>query len=124
MRKLCFVTTTRADYGLLKRLLKLVATDKELKLQLIVTGTHLSAAHGKTISEITADGIPVDYEIPIYDGGENTQAAFALGVKGFTEAFAVESNFNSSILCASTLCGIACCRVFKCKSFCGIIPVS
>ena len=52
MRKICVVTSTRAEYGLLYWLLKEIKADSELKLQLIVTGMHLSPEFGLTYKEI------------------------------------------------------------------------
>ncbi|MEH1011367.1 hypothetical protein QM027_12655 [Campylobacter concisus] len=52
MRKICVVTSTRAEYGLLYWLLKEISADSELKLQLIVTGMHLSPEFGLTYKEI------------------------------------------------------------------------
>lgn len=51
-RKVCVVTGTRAEYGLLYWLLKEIEADKELELQLIVTGMHLSPEFGLTYKEI------------------------------------------------------------------------
>lgn len=51
-RKICVVTGTRAEYGLLYWLMKEIETDKELQLQLIVTGMHLSPEFGLTYKEI------------------------------------------------------------------------
>ncbi|MDX4065370.1 UDP-N-acetylglucosamine 2-epimerase [Aliarcobacter skirrowii] len=51
-RKVCVVTGTRAEYGLLYWLLKEIEADKELQLQLIVTGMHLSPEFGLTYKEI------------------------------------------------------------------------
>jgi len=51
-RKICVVTGTRAEYGLLKPLLYQIHGDKELQLQLIVTGTHLLEEFGSTYKEI------------------------------------------------------------------------
>ena len=51
-RKVCVITGTRAEYGLLYWLLKEIQNDKELELQLIVTGTHLSPEFGLTYKEI------------------------------------------------------------------------
>ena len=42
MKKICVVTGTRAEYGLLRELISQINEDKELELQLIVTGMHLS----------------------------------------------------------------------------------
>ncbi|MFY9084673.1 UDP-N-acetylglucosamine 2-epimerase [Aliarcobacter cryaerophilus] len=52
MKKICVVTGTRAEYGLLYWLLKEIEADKELKLQVIVTGMHLSPEFGLTYKEI------------------------------------------------------------------------
>ncbi len=51
-RKICVVTGSRAEYGLLYWLLKEIRSDKKLKLQLIVTGMHLSPKFGSTYKEI------------------------------------------------------------------------
>ncbi|QOP44883.1 UDP-N-acetylglucosamine 2-epimerase [Sulfurimonas paralvinellae] len=55
MRKICVVTTTRAEYGLLKPLLRQIEDDKALQLQLIVSGTHLDKNFGETYKEIEAE---------------------------------------------------------------------
>ena len=52
MKKICVVTGTRAEYGLLYWLLKEIEADKELELQLIITGMHLSPEFGLTYKEI------------------------------------------------------------------------
>ena len=54
-RKICVVTGSRAEYGLLYWLLKEIELDKELTLQLIVTGMHLSSKFGLTYKEIEKD---------------------------------------------------------------------
>ncbi len=54
-RKICVVTGTRAEYGLLYWLMKEIENDKELELQLIVTGMHLSPEFGLTYKEIEKD---------------------------------------------------------------------
>lgn len=54
-RKICVVTGTRAEYGLLFWLLKEIQADKDLELQLIVTGMHLSPEFGLTYKEIQKD---------------------------------------------------------------------
>ena len=62
MRTIAVLTGTRADYGLLRGLLREIEAHAELELQLIVTGTHLSEAFGRTASEIEryGPGIIVD----------------------------------------------------------------
>ena len=59
-RKICVVTGTRAEYGLLRRLLLILKNDPQIELQLVVTGSHLSPRHGMTVDEIESDGfVPV-----------------------------------------------------------------
>ncbi len=54
-KKICFITATRAEYGSLYWIMKEVEKASDLKLQLIVTGTHLSTEFGMTIQEIKKD---------------------------------------------------------------------
>ena len=49
MKKICVVTGSRAEYGLIKPVLEIIKKSPELKLQLIVTGTHLSSKFGYTV---------------------------------------------------------------------------
>lgn len=60
MRKICFVTGTRAEYGLLSRLMRLVKEDKDLRLQVIATNMHLMPEYGETYKEIEKDGFTID----------------------------------------------------------------
>ena len=55
-RKICVVTGSRADYGLLHSVMQGISLDLELELQIIVTGMHLSEEFGSTVTEIEADG--------------------------------------------------------------------
>ena len=61
-RKICIVTSTRADYGILSRLISSLYNDDDINLLLVVTGTHLSDKFGMTINEIN---VPVSREIDI-----------------------------------------------------------
>ena len=67
MKKVCVITATRAEYGLLYPLLKLIQKDKELELQLIVSGTHLQTEFGSTKDEIVRDGFSISTELNILD---------------------------------------------------------
>ena len=58
-KKIVITTGTRADYGLLRPVIKKIHQSKKFKLYLIVTGTHLSKKHGYTIKEIIKDKIPI-----------------------------------------------------------------
>lgn len=68
MKKICVVTATRAEYGLLRNVIARIDADMELELCLLVTGTHLAEKYGSTIEEIVADGFPITKEIPILSG--------------------------------------------------------
>ncbi len=65
MRKICVFTSTRADYGLLRNLIREIDNSHELSLQLLVSGTHLVADQGMTVNEIQADGYPLDHCVDI-----------------------------------------------------------
>lgn len=63
--KIGVVTTTRSEYGLLKRLIKHINNDIETDLCLIVTGTHLLEEYGMTVKYIEEDGFPISVKVPI-----------------------------------------------------------
>ena len=65
MKKICVITATRAEYGLLYPLLKEIDMAEELELQLVVSGTHLSSGYGSTKQEIVEDGFQDFDEIDI-----------------------------------------------------------
>ena len=64
MSRVCILTSTRAEYGLLYLLLKAVDENDFLDLQLVVTGTHLSHEFGYTLTDILADGFEPSITIP------------------------------------------------------------
>jgi UDP-N-acetylglucosamine 2-epimerase (non-hydrolysing) len=63
MNKICFVTATRAEYGLLSDLMKKFKEDNEFELQIIVTGMHLSPEFGMTYKEIENDGFIINEKV-------------------------------------------------------------
>lgn len=63
MKKIALITGTRADYGLLKPLIKMLLEDKSFDLSIIATGMHLSEKHGYTLNEILNDGYDVSYRV-------------------------------------------------------------
>src|SRR3989338_1696565 len=65
VKKICVITGTRADYGLLSGLLGEIKKDKDFKLQLVVTGTHLERRFGYTYTQILKDGFSADVKIPM-----------------------------------------------------------
>ena len=89
-RKLCIVTGTRADYGLLYWLAHDIEREPDLTLQLVVTGAHLSQAHGHTVDQITRDGFRIAATVDLgLDGDERAVIvqAMARGLAGFGAAF-------------------------------------
>ena len=62
-KKICFVTGTRADYGIQSRLMQRLAHTPGVDLQIIATNMHLSDDYGHTIDEIVADGLTVNYQV-------------------------------------------------------------
>lgn len=67
-RKICYVTGTRADFGLMRSTLQLIQNTPELDLAAIVTGMHLSSDYGLTVDEIEAAGIPIAARVSVADG--------------------------------------------------------
>jgi len=89
MRKICVITGTRAEFGLLRPLIELIANDKELQLQLIATGMHLSPEFGYTLNEITDAGFVVDKKVECLlssDSSIGVSKTIALAVSGFADA--------------------------------------
>ena len=68
MRRIGIVTTSRADYGLYRPVIAAIDAHGELTPELIVSGSHLLASHGMTVSEIEADGWPIHARIAAMDG--------------------------------------------------------
>ena len=63
-RRVCFVTGTRAEFGLMRSTLQAIRDHPSLALQIIVTGMHLSARHGRTVRSIRSEGWKVDATVP------------------------------------------------------------
>lgn len=61
IRKICIVTGTRAEWGLLSRLAAMIRDDEAFELQLVVTNMHLIDRYGMTVKEIEDDGFKIDY---------------------------------------------------------------
>lgn len=90
-RKICVVTGTRAEYGLLNLLMKGIESEPDLQLQLVVTGTHLSPEFGLTFQEIEEDGFLIDRKVEMLlssDTAAGVAKSIGLGIIGFAEAFA------------------------------------
>jgi len=89
-RRICVVTGGRADYGLLLPMLREIEKVKDLALQLVVSGTHLSAQFGMTVEAIKSDEIPISVQVHMLQEGDDElaiSASVAEGIKGFSHAF-------------------------------------
>ena len=89
MRKICVITGTRAEFGLLRPLIELINKDEDLQLQLIATGMHLSPEFGYTLNEITDVGFVVDKKVECLlssDTSVGVSKTIALAVSGFADA--------------------------------------
>lgn len=71
-RRICFVTGTRAEFGLMRSTLAAIQSHPGLKLQIIATGMHLSPAHGQTVKAIGAAGWKLDAVVPWSKAGKQT----------------------------------------------------
>jgi UDP-hydrolysing UDP-N-acetyl-D-glucosamine 2-epimerase len=89
-RRICIVTGTRAEYGLLYWLMREIADAKDLTLQIVATAMHLEPAFGHTVDQIRQDGFTVDAEVPIdlaRDDAASIARATGRGVAGIADAF-------------------------------------
>ena len=90
-RKICVVTATRAEYGLLNGIMRAIKADAGLALQIAVTGMHLSDEFGRTADAIRADGFDTDSEVHMLLSSDQPVAiskSMGLGMIGFSDVFA------------------------------------
>jgi GDP/UDP-N,N'-diacetylbacillosamine 2-epimerase (hydrolysing) len=88
-RKICVITGTRAEYGLLRWVMQGIKDDTALALQIIVTGMHLSPEFGLTYREIEKDGFHIDRKVEMLtssDTSVGTAKSMGLGIIGFADA--------------------------------------
>lgn len=94
MRKICIITGTRAEFGLLSGLMRLIQQSEQTTLQVVATNMHLSERYGYTYREIEEAGFPIDYKVPMLDeNGVNdstaTLKAMSRALSRFAEAYDV-----------------------------------
>ena len=90
-RRICVVTGTRAEYGLLYWLLHEIKQDPDLQLQLVACAAHLCPEFGMTVDRIEEDGFSVDARVEMLLAGDSRLAmakSTGLGTIGFADAFA------------------------------------
>lgn len=91
MKKLCVITGSRAEYGLLRPLIEKIKKDKDVELQLIVTGMHLDHHFGLTYKEIEQDGYKIDRKIAMELNGDTSEdicKSMGIVMMGFGETYA------------------------------------
>ena len=91
MKKICVITGTRADYGLLRWVMEGIRNSPVLQLQIIGTGMHLSPEFGLTIKAIEADGFQVDRRVEMLlssDTASGVTKSMGLGLIGFADVLA------------------------------------
>ena len=89
-RKICVITGTRAEYGLLHWTMKRILESEDLELQICVTGMHLAPEFGLTYQQIEKDGFYINEKIEILlssDSSVGISKSIGLGLIGFSEAF-------------------------------------
>jgi GDP/UDP-N,N'-diacetylbacillosamine 2-epimerase (hydrolysing) len=87
-RKICVITGTRAEYGLLRWVMQGLKDDSDLTLQIVVTGMHLSPEFGLTYREIEQDGFKVDHKVEMLvssDTSVGIAKSMGLGMIGFAD---------------------------------------
>jgi len=89
-KKICIITSTRAEYGLLSRLMKEINENSQFELQIIASGTHLIKKYGATINEIKSDNFHINKKIDlklISDSPVAVSKSMALGIEKISQAF-------------------------------------
>ncbi len=88
-RKICVITGTRAEYGLLRWVMQGIKDDPELTLQIIATGMHLSPEFGLTYRQIEQDGFQIDRKVEMLTSSDTAVGiakSMGLGLIGFADA--------------------------------------
>jgi len=88
-RKICIITGTRAEYGLLRLVMQGIKDDSGLTLQIIATGMHLSPEFGLTYREIEHDGFQIDRKVEMLTSSDTPVGiakSMGLGLIGFADA--------------------------------------
>lgn len=87
VRKIIYISGTRADYGPARRLLLLINADPDIDLGILVTGMHLDPIHGETWKEIEADGLQICGKVAGREKGD-TLAAMAVSTGSYLRGMA------------------------------------
>jgi GDP/UDP-N,N'-diacetylbacillosamine 2-epimerase (hydrolysing) len=98
MKKICVITGSRSEYGLLKNIIQKIKNSKKLQLQLIVTGSHLSKEFGRTIDFIKKDNFFINKKFKIFNKlnkEHEVSQAISLAITKFSSCY---SQLNPDII--------------------------
>ena len=90
IRKICVITGTRAEYGLLRWVMQGIKNEPEFVLQIVATGMHLSPEFGLTYREIEKDGFHIDRKVEMLTSSDSPVGiakSMGLGLIGFADVF-------------------------------------
>lgn len=96
--RVCVITGTRADFGLLRGIMEELEEHPKLSLETVATGMHLNPEFGRTLREIEEAGFTIDYKVDMLIGSDSIEAvtkSIGLGVIGFADAF---SNLSPNLI--------------------------
>ena len=123
-KKICVITGTRAEFGLLKNLIQELIKSKKIEIKLIATGSHLSKKYGLTLDEIKKEKIKIEKKINLNlkkDNSEGLSSSIALGLIKFVSLLkklspdsilVVGDRFEIfTVALAATLCRIPICHI-------------
>ena len=88
-KKVCVITSTRADYGLLRWVMQGIKDDADFNLKIIATGMHLSPEFGLTYKAIEADGFEIDRKVEMLTSSDTPvgiSKSMGLAMIGFSDA--------------------------------------
>ncbi|MGE5380690.1 MAG: UDP-N-acetylglucosamine 2-epimerase [Methylocystaceae bacterium] len=97
-RKICVISGSRAEYGLLYWLMQEIKNDKDLHLQIIATGMHLAPTYGLTYKQIEADGFTINEKVDMLltdNSAVGVVKSMGLALSGFADAL---SRLNPDII--------------------------
>jgi UDP-N-acetylglucosamine 2-epimerase (non-hydrolysing)/GDP/UDP-N,N'-diacetylbacillosamine 2-epimerase (hydrolysing) len=92
MYKICVITGTRSEYGLMKPTIERISYSENLILQLVSTGMHLLPEFGLTNDRIKEDGFNIDAEVPMIVGGDTQKSmasSIGVGIIALTQTFSI-----------------------------------
>lgn len=87
-RKICVLTGTRAEFGLLRPVMEAIQQHPDLELQVLVTGMHLEQMFGMSVKAIEGAGFPISGRVPMHppeDSGKGMAFAMGDGIRGMTK---------------------------------------